>query len=130
MSLGMEEYPEPAPQTSTDEVVEQAPVVVVQRTRAKNTAKSRRDQRFVTQSDFGAGWPFTVDYGRLSCRGAGEVYFIAPDRTSYPLNGLARAATASAPDVRDIWAGRDSAPEGWNPDLSALIPAGLELCAD
>ena len=99
-----------------------------QRERESNIAANRLNQRFVSRDGYEHAWPFTVDYGRLTCHGSGEVFFRSPDGTRYALNGLARASDPSGPDIRDIWEHRDSAPPGWNPDLSQLIPDGFKLC--
>jgi len=106
-------------------------VVVIPSSRdiARNLAESRRNQRFIAEDEFGREWPFTVPYGRVSCHGVGEVYFIAGDRTSYTANGLAMSARPNDPHVRAIWKDAPAGtPGGGKVSMHRVIQTGLELC--
>lgn len=52
-------------------------------------ASSSPNERRITQAEFGAKWPFTVDGGLLRCSRFTEVTF-ASDGHTYALNGTAR----------------------------------------
>jgi len=95
----------------------------------RNLAEGRANQQFISEDEFGREWPFAVPFGIVSCHGVSEVYFIADDRTTYPVNGKAISAQPEGPDIRTIW--RDSSPNPAVPgkvDIHPVIRAGLALC--
>ena len=96
---------------------------------AHNLAESSRNQQFISEDEFGREWPFTVSFGRVSCRGAGEVYFTTEDRTIYTVNGLARSARPNDPHVTAIWKDAPGGtPGGGKVSLHRVIQTGLALC--
>ena len=95
----------------------------------RNQAEGRANQRFITADEFGREWPFTVSFGIVSCRGAGEVYFTTEDRTTYTANGLARSARPNDPHVSAIWKDAPpSTPGGGKVSLHRVTQTGLGLC--
>ncbi len=84
------------------------------------------DRGYVTQSEFGEDWPFSVSAGTLVCYPSGDgrqfVTFDIGDGIEYGINGQAR--DFGFPDI-------DEAVLPSYPDLSGLGPIiakGLELC--
>jgi hypothetical protein len=77
----------------------------------------------VSRSEFGSGWPLTVEAGTLACEDAGAVTFTS-DGTTYAVNGPAQAMDRW-PDIDAIWA---DAPGGFKKNIGPLVDRGLALC--
>lgn len=82
----------------------------------------------VRREDFGDAWPFTVEEGVVTCRGAGSVLFVTNHKT-YAVNGLA-ISDGIHRNIREIW--RDNPNRGsYGPvklSIAPIIDLGLSLC--
>ena len=90
----------------------------------------KKTGQFVTQSQFGNEWPFTVKSGFLECKGGNRIVFTAGGIT-YGLNGAAQGA--GYPEPNDIWKDDpryDTQDLGYTlkVSISTMISKGLELC--
>lgn len=83
----------------------------------------------VSSSDFGEGWPLTVDKGTLRCEGSDGVGFVTIEvgGTTYALNGAAKGQ-GMGEDIEVIWAPNPDI-DGARKDLGVLISEGLGLCS-
>ncbi len=88
-------------------------------------AKNRRTSVFITQTEYGDNWPFTVSYGELECLPPGIIIFKANDKT-YAVNKLA-ANSRQYKNLSDIW--KETSNQSMTKvDISLIINKGLKLC--
>jgi hypothetical protein len=87
------------------------------------TNLARKDQ--VSRSEYGRAWPFTVPSGTLTCAGSDyEVWFRAPDGTTYALSGSAMMRSILTPRALALKAQREPM---WR-EVIPLLTRGMRLC--
>ncbi len=85
-----------------------------------NQAMNSDSRIFVSKEEYGDQWPFTVDFGIISCRRGNVIVFRTEGNHVYALNGKAIGKNKFK-DIRQIW--RDK-----KISLHKLILEGLHLC--
>ena len=82
----------------------------------------------ITESEFGAAWPFTVPSGELRCENGAVTFTVGSDL--YGVNGTAKTRykqDANYRDISTIWKD-DAKTPGMKVDISPIIERGLGLC--
>ncbi len=79
----------------------------------------------VRQKGFGDKWPFTVESGRVECRGYKEIILVAKGK-AYALNGTA-SGSKKYNDLFEIWKKNPKIP-GTRIHIGDMINIGLKLC--
>ena len=91
-----------------------------------NQAKNSKSRAFVSREQYGEDWPFTVDFGMISCRGINSVVFRTQDHRSYAVNGVAMSEKKYR-DLREILRDKPDTP-GYKVSIGPIIREGLSLC--
>jgi len=79
----------------------------------------------VSRSDYGAGWPLTVDSAKIGCAN-GQNEYVQVGSIRYALNGTAKADGGYS-NVDTIWADDPSSP-GLKLSIAPLIADAQKLC--
>jgi hypothetical protein len=79
----------------------------------------------VSRAEYGRAWPFTVPSGTLTCAGSDyEVWFRAPDGTTYALSGSAMMRSFLTPRALELKAQHE---QGWR-EVIPVLTRGMRLC--